>query len=276
MPGDMPPGTYTLGYTRAEYGRISGNGPLTQVTFDGGTQGIQLNNLPSGGQTWITQPNGKKLFLANVVGGVVTGQVPQAIPLSSFTVAPPPGFTDFCQAFGRIWGCAGKKLVYSDPFQYEWFRAANFIPFLEDVGMVVLVTTGLFVNSRASTWYLDGTEPGKMVMKRVGDGAIPGTMVMAEMPANMAGGAATSTIFATSSKMPTPVWMSLTGVVVGTHGGNLTHLTEHRLRVVSRTQGASLYRVRGGQPQIIASMRGTPISEEDTEMGQINSSGKLF
>ncbi|MFA5381970.1 MAG: hypothetical protein WC356_02305 [Candidatus Micrarchaeia archaeon] len=274
--GDMPPGTYILAYTLAAYGRIGGNGGLTQVTFDGAPQGIKLNNLPSGAQTWVTHPNGKELFLANVVGGVVTGQVPQAIPLPSFTVAPPLGFTDFCQAFGRIWGCAGKKLSYSDPFQYEWFRVKNYVPFLEDLIMVAPVTTGLYASSFTSTWYLDGTEPGKMVMKRVGDGAVPGMMVMAEMPVNMAGGAVLSTIFATSSKIPTPVWMSPTGVVVGTHGGNLTHLTEHRLRIVSRTQGASLYRVREGRPQIIFSISGVPVAAEDTEIGLIRENGQLF
>jgi hypothetical protein len=272
--GDLPPGTYSLCYTRAEHGRISGDGPLTQVTWEGGSQGILLNNSPTGGQCWITHPNGNKLFLAQVIGGVVTGQVPQAIPLSSFTVAPPPGLSDFCHAFGRIWGCAGKKLVYSDPFQYEWFREANFIPFLEDLVIVAPVTDGLFVNSRNSTWFLDGTTPEKMTLRRIGDGAVPGSMVVAQMPGSVVGGG--YEISRRLSAMPSPVWMSRNGVVVGTHTGHLVHLTEARLRITPRDQGAALYRVREGRPQIIISMSGAPFTEPDPEIEGINSLGSLF
>jgi len=274
VPGDLPTGTYSLCHTRSEYGQLSGSGPLTQISWEGMAQGIQLNNLPVDGQCWITHPNGIKLFLANVVGGVVTGQVPQAVPLPSFTVAPPPGLSDFCQAFGRIWGCSGKKLVYSDPFQYEWFRTANFIHFLEDLVMVAPVTDGLFVNSLNSTWFLEGTEPAKMVLRRIGDGAVPGTMIMVEMPGSVAGSG-----FEMSrrlSKMPSPAWMGKNGVIVGTHTGHLVHLTEARLRLVTRTQGAGLYQVREGRPQILISMSGAPVKAVDEEMSRIFDQGSLF
>lgn len=254
--GELPPGTYSLCYTNVIGDRLGGNGPLVQIRWEGDAQGILLRNLPAGALCWITHPNGEKLFLAPVTGGVVTGQSPWMKPLPSFMVQPPPGFSHFVYAFGRIWGALGKKVYYSDPSQYEWFRPANFLPFLEDVVLVAPVTSGLFVSSSKNTWYLDGTEPAKMSSRRTGNGAIPGTLSMVQVPANIAGGAATNDLFAQLSKMPTPVWMSPTGFVAGTHGGNLTYLTENRLKVQPRSQGAALYRIIEGIPQVMASLYG--------------------
>ena len=256
--GDLPPGSYSLCYTNVVGNRLGGNGPLVKIRWEGGQQGIQLKNLPAGALCWITHPNGEKLFLAPVSGGVVSGQSPWMKPLPSFMVQPPPGFTHFVYAFGRIWGGMGKKVYYSDPGQYEWFRPANFLPFLEDVVLVAPTTGGLFVNSLKNTWFLDGTEPAKMNSRRTGNGAIPGTLSMVQVPANIAGGAQTNDLFAQLSKMPTPVWMSPTGFVVGTHGGNLTYVTENRMKIQPRTQGAGFYRVQDGIPQVIMSLYGLP------------------
>jgi len=171
-------------------------------------------------------------------------------------VQPPPGFTHFTYAFGRIWGALGEKIYYSDPGQYEWFRLANFLPFLEDIVLLAPVTGGLFVSSLANTWFLEGADPAKMKSSRVGNGAIPGTLTMVQVAANIAAGAQTSALFGQLSKMPTPVWMSPAGFVVGTHGGNLTYVTENRMNIRLRTQGAGLYRIVNGIPQVISSLYG--------------------
>ena len=272
--GDLPPGTYSLCYTNVVGDRLGGNGPLVKIRWGGGAQGILLGNLPTGALCWITQPNGKELFLAFVSGGVVSGQSPWMKPLPSFMVQPPPGFMHFIYTFGRIWGALGKKVYYSDPHQYEWFRPANFLPFLEDIVLVAPTTGGLFVNSRKNTWYLDGTDPVKMDARRVGNGAAPGTLTMVQVAANIAGGAQTSDIFAQLSKMPTPVWMSPTGFVVGSHGGNLTYLTENRMNIQARAQGASLYRIADGIPQVISSLFG--LKEGVDHLSRFFEEGRIF
>ena len=271
--GDLPPGTYSLTYTNVIGKRLSGNGPLVQIRWEGGAQGILLCNLPAGALCWITQPNGEKLFLAPVSGGVVSAQSPYMSPLPSFMVQPPPGFTHFVYAFGRIWGARGKQVFYSDPGQYEWFRPANFLPFIEDVALVAPVTGGLYVNSLTNTWYLEGTDPAKMKSTRVGNGAIPGTLTMVQVPASVAGGAVTSELFGKFSKMPTPVWMAPTGFVVGSHGGNLTYLTENRMNIQVRTQGAGLYRIKNGIPQVISSLFG--LKEGVDDLSDIFTDGRL-
>lgn len=271
--GDLPPGTYSLCYTNVVGDRLGGNGPLVKIRWEGGQQGIQLKNLPAGALCWITQPNGKELFLAPVSGGVVSAQSPWMKPLPSFMVQPPPGFTHFIYNFGRIWGALGKAVYYSEPHQYEWFRPRGFFPFLEDIVLLAPTTGGIYASSLTNTWFLQGDDPsksgddpGKMTVRRVGNGAIPGTLTMVQVPANIAGGAQTNDLFGQLSKMPTPVWMSPTGFVVGTSGGNLTYLTENRMKIQPRGQGASLYRIVDGIPRVLATLRGVKTKNETDEV----------
>jgi hypothetical protein len=274
--GDMPPGTYTLCYTAADAaggGRISGNGPLVRVSWEGGTQGIRLDNLPSGALCWITHPNGTDLYLATVANGIITGQAPKITPLPTFAVAPPSGICHFAQAFGRMWACQGRNLIYSDPFQYEWFRVQNFKPFLEDLVMVAPVNNGLFVNSETTTWFLDGSDPAKMILTRMGEGAVPGTLVYAELPGAVVGGG--YEISRRLSQLPSPVWIGAHGYVVGTQTGHLVHLTESRLRMSVRSQGAGLFRVKQGVPQIIMAMSGNQRNGGDPVLSSILDLGAL-
>jgi hypothetical protein len=270
-PGDMPPGIYLLCYTQVLDGRLSGNGPLIELRIAGNSRGLQFQNLPANGQVWITHPSGKgKLFLANLQGNTYLAQAPLIQPLPTFGVQPPPGFTHFHWNFGRIWGCLDKKLYYSDEFQYEWFRPKNYLPFTEDLVMVAPANDGLFVNSRTSTWFLAGQEPEKMQLRRVGDGAIPGTLTFALVEG---GGYEISRKL---SQLPSPVWFARSGIIVGTQTGHLVHLTEARLRTVPRMQGAGLTRVRNGIPQVLFSLWGAPLLEEDASLDFVFKNGRLY
>jgi hypothetical protein len=268
--GDLPPGVYLLAYTQVAGGQLSGNGPLLELRIEGMARGIQLNNLPAGGQAWITHGGGGKLFLARLSGNRITRQAPEVQVLPTFEVQPPPGFVHFQSAFGRIWGVNGKKLLYSEPNFYERFRAGNFLPFLEDLVMVAPVEDGLFVNSRTGTWFLRGTEPKEMASKRVGNGAVPGTLTYAQVEG---GGYEISRKL---SQLPSPVWMTSKGFVVGTNNGHLVHLTEARLKIVGRTQGASLSFSRDGIPRVLSSIWGPPTTEEDGTLRFIFNNNRLY
>jgi hypothetical protein len=270
--GDMPPGTYSFCFTRMDGDRLSGNGQIVKVSWEGNSQGIQINNLPTDGQCWITHPNGVDLYLASMTGKFIVA--PTAVPLPSYQVAPPSGISYFAPAFGRMWACVGKNLIFSDPFQFEWFRTPNFKPFIEDLVMVAPVTDGLFVSSKDSTWFLDGTEPGKMVLKRIGDGAVPGTLVYAELPGAIVGGG--YEMSRRLSQIPAPVWIGKHGVVIGTQTGHLVHLTESRLRMSIRSQGGSLFRVKKGVPQIITVLSGPLLDEALETEAAVFEDGKLF
>jgi hypothetical protein len=207
----------------------------------------------------------------------ITTSAPNFNPLKSLNIVPPPYFAHFAFANGRFWGVSGRNLYHSEPNEYGdfgWF-SRKVDTFLEELVMVASFNAGLYVNSRTSTWALKGTEPDKMVMERVGAGAIPGTLAMAQIPAKLAGGAVPTQDFGELSMMPTPVWRSPQGWVVGTHAGHLTLITERRLKVPSRQQGASLFRRQEGIPQIITSLWG-PAGGGDDEIQTIFKTGSLF
>lgn len=271
--GDMPPGTYSVAYTNIEGGRLGGNGPLTKIAWGGESGGIQLLNMPPGAIAWVTHPNGGELFLAVVSAGVISSASPRLQPLPTFATGPPPGFSHFIFEHGRIWGARAKQLLFSDPNQYELFRDGNYLPFIEDLVLLAPVTGGLFANSLTSTWFLDGTDPDKMKMERVGDGAIPGSLTMAQMSGPSVGGG--YEISRKLTQMPSPVWMTKQGIVVGTHTGHVVHLTESKVRVNSRTRGAGLYRVQNGIPQVLMSLYGESWGVDETLL-RIFEENKLF
>jgi hypothetical protein len=65
------------------------------------------------------------------------------------------------------------------------------------------------------------------------------------------------------------------GFVVGTQTGHLVHITEARVRINPRMQGATLYRVRDGVPQIITSMSGAAQGSGDQELSSAFDLGQL-
>ena len=276
--GNLPPGRYSICYIRFSGDLLSGNGPIRQIEFQDQAQGLQLNNLADDFLVYLTQVSGGPLFLAEVnASDQVTAVVPDFNPLKSLNIIPPPCFTHFTFTNGRFWGVSDRGLYHSEPNEYAdfgWF-SRKVDTFLEELVMVASFNAGLYVNSKTSTWALKGTEPEKMVMERVGSGAIPGTLTLAQIPAKLAGGAVPTQDFGELSMMPTPVWRSPQGWVVGTHGGHLTLITDRRLKVSGRQQGASLFRTQEGVPQIITSLWG-PAQGLDEETKRIFQYGKLF
>lgn len=272
--GDMAPGKYSLAYTRVTAdGRLSGNGPVRQIAWDGIGRGIQLNNWEDGLIPWITQPDGGQLFLANPDAyDRITVQVPQTNPLTTLNVIPPPPFSHFVFVHGRIWGVAGKNLYYPEPGEPEWFKRGNFLPFLEDLVLVAGVNEGIFVNSLTSTWFLSGTDPKKMAMSRIGEGALPGSLMFAQVPGSMT--ALDGLLRPKGPQMPLPIWLAPTGFVTGTHGGTVTHMTNSALSFPLRQRGAGLFRYLAGVPQVVMTQGGS-VDRVDEDLQLFMATGRL-
>ena len=267
--GELSPGVYSLRYTYVSDKLLGGAGPQMQVSLEGSPQGIRLVNRPANALCWMTQQDGGDFFLAQVDGDKVAGPYPSLQRLPTLQVIPPPPFRHMAHAFGRLWLAAGRRLYFSDPHEYDWFRENGYLPFLEELVMVAPVMGGLFVGSRTSTWFLEGRTPGKMKLERLGDGVVPGTLAYAQVE----GGG--YEISRRMSQLPSPVWLGRQGVVVGTHHGHLVHLTEARLKMTVRREGAALARTCQGLPQVLFTGFGLAASE-DQELREIFQRGKLF
>ena len=265
--GDLPPGTYSLCYTTVDGNRLSGHGQFIKVRWEQETRGITLANYTSDVLCWITQPDENQPALALMDGSKIVGPTPNILPTHGVT--PPPGLTHFVQAFGRVWGACGKKVYYSFPYQPEWFNPGWYLPFPENIVLIGPSNDGLFVNSLKSTWWVEGREPSKMKVTRIGEGAIPGTLTMAQAEG---GGYEISRKL---SEVPSPAWVNRLGVVVGTATGHLVRVTEARLKMPLRSQGASIFWHRDGYPQIISSLTGS-VQNADAEILRIFREGKLF
>ena len=273
-PGEVPPGTYFVTYTNVVGGRIGGNGPVTQIGWSGGDAGIRLNNLPAGALAWITHAEGGTMFLALPTGNVISRATPEAQELPTFMCQPPPGFTHFACDHGRIWGVRGSKLYFSESNRYELFRDGGYIPFTEDLVMAAPTSNGVFVNSLTTTWFLDGTDPAQMKKEKVGDGALPGSLAYAQMSGPSVGGG--YEISRKQTQMPSPVWITKAGIVVGTQTGHVVHLTEQKVRMNAKSYGAGLYRMQDGIPQVIMSLYGPPAGDVDEEIQTVFADGHLF
>jgi hypothetical protein len=265
--GNLPPGVYSLCYTTVDGNRMGGSGRFTRVRWEQESRGITLANMPDDAVCWITQANGDKPFLALMSGNEVVG--PTASPLPTHGVTGPPAMAHCVQAHGRVWAACGKKVYYSFPFQPEWFHPGWYLPFPEDIVLIAPTNEGLFVNSKTSTWYLDGHEPGKMKKSLVGEGAIPGTLTTAQIEG---GGYEISRKL---SQIPTPVWANRSGIVTGTNTGHLVRVTDGRLKIALRSEGAATYWHRDGFPQIVMALTGE-VQNVNQEILRINTEGQLF
>lgn len=241
--GDLPPGTYHLCYTYYKNGQLSGAGPSLVITFGGGGRGIQFNNFPADGFAWITEPNTKNYFLAP--------QTPIlyptfGMPLPTEDVFPPPPMSSIVGAYGRIWGTYGTKVIYSEPFEYEWFKQTKQQEFLGfDLGSealdIIAGQTRMYVTTETETWLLRGSDPGKMEVKKVARGSFPGTpfygLIMQE--------AGSATV---------PMWVGDDGLSIALNGDQPVNISANRVRQMRGQSWAGIAIRQDGLPRIIVTL----------------------
>ncbi len=260
--GNLPAGFYRVCYTRHDGQRHGGAGPLSVLGWDGDNGGLQLHNLPEDVAVWVTLTNGEQLFLAEPDDDGVIADLDQITmtPLATLGIGEVPYLLNLAYAHGRIWGTEGPRLWFSEPFAPQWFR--HYEIFEEDLVMVAPILSGVFVSSRHHTWLIDGLVPAEWKIQRVGDGAIPGTLVYGQFEG---GGYELSRAM---SQLPMPCWLGRQGVVVGTNAGHLVHVTENRVRMNERERGAAMARQINGVSQVVITSMGQIVAEHAGDMMQ--------
>lgn len=274
--GDLTPGHYKVCYTGYDGQNIGGNGPVSEISWESGTRGIRLINFPANVIPWVTQVDGGDFFMAPLKwedDEPVIANPYYTQPLPTFSVGPPSKLSCLAFALGRIWGGQGNLVRYTLSFRPELFDLANQLTFPEPITVIATYGGGLYVNSLDSTWLCDGEDPKKMQITRVGNGAIPGSLMYANFEAGP-----NAQVGRTFAKSPLPCWVSKMGYVVGTIHGRLVHLTEAKLKFVPRAEAAADYRLVNGQPQLLVTMRGNTLDSYpgDSEIASVVKRGKLF
>lgn len=254
--GQLPPGTYHLCYTYLTDGHMSGNGAIVRVVFEGNGGGISLVGQPPDTLLWITEPNQKNFFLAPETP-VLTPVF--GMPLPTYRIIPPPAMSGLLLAFGRIWGISGTKVVYSQPYSYDWFKENNSFDFSVQVLDMARGVDRLYVRTVLETLVLRGTDPEKMELAKLSGGGVPGKAFYAQIVQQ-----GVTTIV--------PVWMNLDGLVIALPDGNALNVSSERLKISSASSWAGLARTINGERMLVVTVAKT-IADEITD---IVSRGKIF
>ena len=266
--GDLPPGTYSIVYTKVNSkGQISGNSDAAQVVFENQAMGISLVNKPSDCLVWITDVNGGQFFLAGNVSQVTSPY--NTVPLPSFDVIPPPKLTYLCKFVGRVWGVLRKNVWYSEPLVPEWFKKGNAFPFPEDIVGLYPVEKGIYVCSKKTTWALEGTDPSKMTVTKVGSGTVPGAVTFAD-PEKLQEDSPQW-----ESKVQLPVWVSERGVVQGKQYFRIDGLAEEKLLIPDAQEGAGITLKQDGVKQVLLTLKVSK-NRDITGLNRVLESGELW
>lgn len=256
--GSFHPGRYCLCFTKTNSsGQISGSGSISEIIWDGDDQGINILNIKDDYLLWITDTNGSDFFLATVESGKITKQHYNQ-PLPSLDCVPPYQMSNIMYAHGRMWGYKDKQLYYSEPNTFDWWKDSNCFFFDDEIVMVAHTSTGLYVASKDITYALNGTDPSTMTMKLVGDGAIMGSLTYIE--------------FGMDNPTLLPIWMSQSGIIVGSESMYPLNLTQGKLDIDTGLSGASLSHMVNGETQVLISMPNVT----GNDIGNIFNDGKIF
>lgn len=245
--GGLSEGVYHVCLTVESDGEISGNGPIAQINLSS-TGGIHVSNRGANNVVWCTDPNGDIFYRIGKVDTI--NNIPAVEPLPSMFCYPPPYVQHLTHAFGLMWGSVGNKVYYSEPFKWAWWKKGTaFFEFATDVTMIAKSKTGLFVGCKDRTYSLLGSSPEEIQQTDVGAGAIPGTLVYANNVIEMG-----DTISPSEKKHSSvPIWLSEAGFVAGNPVGRLFSLSQGKVKFAPGKRGASLYRQKNGDIQILSS-----------------------
>lgn len=261
--GSLPAGTYHVCMTNSNENELSGNGPISTIVLNDDS-GIQVLNRSNTNLVWVTEANEPIFYLVGAVNQITN--IPTIEPLPSFLCQPPPYLENLCYAFGRIWGSVDKILYYSQPHHISWFKpSSNKFILDDDITLIAKVPGGLYIGTRSSTKFFNGSIPEQMTQSNVGSASIPGTLVYCNNMPEL------SWTLGTPEKVfnDVPVWLTNDGLVIGNNSGKFFNISKNKTKMSIPTNGASLFRTVNGNIQILTNFKsgltGSGTGSVDTE-----------
>lgn len=271
--GSLLPGVYRVCFTNVRDGLYGGNGAYADINLsDGG--GIEVINRMHGQFVWCTDPNGDTFYRCGEVDFITS--IDTVEPLSTYRCYPPNPMHLIAYEFGRLWASVGNQLYYSEPYRPDLFKQNSFFSYNEEITMIAPVTTqstpgsyvagGIYVGLKSRTIFLAGSNPAQMVERNVGSGAIKGSLAYCQNVPDLGNNI--------------PAWIATDGVVIGDAFGNVKSLTAERVRIAPGSNGAALFRMAKGTPQLVASYRrgteGSGMGFGDSATCEVIRNGKVL
>lgn len=253
--GNLDAGTYRVCLTAESGGAISGNGPVAEITLSS-ESGISIATRSANDVVWCTETNGHIFYKVGKTDTITA--IRNVEPLRSLFCFPPPFVKYLTHAFGRMWGAKDNRVYYSEPGHPEWWKLGTaFFEFASPPTLIAKVKTGLFIGCQNRTHFYAGTVPDEMQVSDVGAGAVPGSLTYANNIIELG-----DTISPPEKKHESvPVWISEEGVVAGNPVGRLFSLSQGKVKFSPGDEGASLYRMKDGDIQILHSLRNANVTD---------------
>jgi hypothetical protein len=256
--GDMRAGTYLYSLTFVRGNSLESGAPMCGSITVGNNAGLSFTGIPVSADPFVTSTriyvsaqNGELPFLAAEIPNTQTSLGiaalgNQALALRTLLKGPPPPGQVLGYYNGRVYVGSGPFLCYSEPHEYELFDMANgYFSLGSDIKTFAPVADGIFVGTEKETIFLSGADPSEFIRKQKAPyGTVLGTehyirndLLLGEGVPGMAA-----------------AWMSKTGVCVGLESGDMRNLTSDRYIIAEPTEGASLFKMRSGTPQLVTTV----------------------
>lgn len=260
IPGAMRAGRYMMSitYVRSD-GRESGAPRSTEIAL-GDNLGLQFSNLPVSSDPLVTT---KRIYITGCNGDLpyLTATLTNSTKTASVTELPAQGMALRTQFMGpapvgqvvgyfagRAYVASGPYLWYSLPHEYDLFDLrTGFVAFDANVQTFAAVSDGIYIGTERATYWLEGKDPTQFVRTQV---AAVGTVLGTEVHLR------NDLVGKQEEGTPGKVvgWMSKKGFFMGFDGGLATNKTGGRYYPPVGSEGASLFKIRGGTPQVVTTI----------------------
>lgn len=191
-------------------------------------------------KNWIKHSNGSEYFEKD-------GHEPGFVPRQSEFYHEAKPMSYLTEAFGRIWGAIGNKLVYSDPASLEWFQNdVNNFEFNDEIKMIARGKSELYVGFDDKLVILTGGSaydsaitPDKMDRRWENFGVVEHTLQYCDFRGELG--------------THVPTWLSPSGIMIGADA-SIIDVSGGKLRYdVDSPIGSGFYMYKG-EPLYIATM----------------------
>lgn len=267
--GGLDAGDYQVAQSFvSDEGEEGGCGIATKITVAQGG-GIQLADMPQPINShvqwirlWITKTNGDILYWhSDVPVGTTSyllgvGQLGKQIETQF--LEPMPAGTIARSFNARIYVAVGPRLYYSESYRLGLHNPTKYMLFPSDITMVQTCRGadigGLYVSAGSTVYWLGGSEPinadGSAGFHRVSaysSGVVPGSDTRVAGPDLGIDGVTDDA----------PVWLCQNGVFcAGLTDGNVSPISQDRLRLPAFARGAAIFRQRPSTRQVLFNLRG--------------------